>query len=157
MVQNIHTIYDSHSSPITNEEKKARSDLQKTNLGAHRILFRAKSVFPFDLFPDVVVIDENKVDFVYGIFFYSSQVFSVSIRNINGAMSSTNLFFGSLEIEVSGYNKNPDPVTYLLKSDAAKARRIINGLVTCYKQGIDTTVLNLQAAKDKVEEIGKAQ
>ena len=31
--------------------------------------FSAKSVFPFDLFPDEIRIDENKVDIIHSQFF----------------------------------------------------------------------------------------
>lgn len=142
-----------------NTEKKTKdeSKLDQTEIGAHRILFRARTVFPFDLFPDEIVIDENKVDLVYGVFFWSRQVVSVSINDLNGAISMTNIFFGSLELEVRGYDRNPIPIKYLWNKDANRARRIVNGLVACVKQGVDTSNLNLKSAKDKIEDIGSAR
>ncbi len=156
MVPTNYTLYKSQIFPVAIRKKNVSPNLGKTYPGAHRVLFRARTVFPFDFFPDEIVIDENKIDMIYGIFFFSTEVFSISVKNIYGAMSITNLFFGSLEVEVSGYNKNPDPMKYLWGKDAAKARRIINGLVCCYKQGINTSVMDIKAAKVRVEEIGKA-
>ena len=134
------------------EEKKFERTLESSK----RVLFSAKSVFPFDLFPDEIVIDENKVDIVYGIFFYSREVFSIPLMNINSAKSTTTLLFGELSIELEGYNENPLPVKYLWNSDALSARRIINGLITLQKQNVNLTKLDLTRAKDQVEEIGKA-
>lgn len=149
------------SYPIQTMDKvkgdpKEKSKLQKAEIKAHRILFRAKAVFPFDLFPDEIVIDENKVDLVYGIFFFSRQVISVSINDLNGAISVTNLFFGSLQLEIRGYDHNPLPIRYLWNHEAERARRIINGLVACWKQQIDTSSLNLKSALAKIENIGSA-
>ena len=72
-------------------------------------------------------------------------------------MSMSNLFFGSLELEVRGYVKNPVPIKYLWSHEAERARRIINGLVACSKQGIDTSSFNLKSAQDKIENIGSTR
>lgn len=121
---------------------------------SRRVLFRAKGVFPFDFFPDEIVIDENKVDIIHGIFFYSRDVFSVPFSRITGAASTTGLFFGSIHLELDGYAKDPSPVTFLFNRDAAKARRIINGLVAANRQNIDLSKLPLSELIHKIEEIG---
>lgn len=155
---NIYTNSNSYRQfGINSNRNKNNEKLQKTAIGSHRILFKARSVFPFDFFPDEVVIDENKVDLVYGIFFYTRQVISVSINDLNGAMSVSNMLFGSLELEIRGYDRNPLPITYLWNHDAERARRIINGLVACVKQGVDTSTLNLKFAQDKIENIGSTR
>ena len=94
---------------------------------------------------------------IYGIFFYSREVFSIPYRQINGVSSTTGIFFGGLQIEIEGFNKNPPFLNKLWPQDAVKARRIINGMVTADKQNIDLTKLNLDNMKEQVEEIGVAQ
>ncbi len=130
--------------------------LEETLEGSHNILFRCKSVFPFDFFPDEVIIDENKIDVRHGLFFASTQTTSIPYKNIVKASSITGLFFATLQIEMEIYVQQPDPIHYLWRHDAIKARRIINGLVAAYKQGIDFRKINMRGAAGEIEEIGKA-
>ena len=107
---------------------------QNTSKSSRTISFSAKSVFPFDLFPDEIIINENEVDIIYAQFFMGKEVFSIPIKNINSVSSMTNGIFGSLSIEVIGFHKDPEPIYYLWSNDAEKARRIINNLVCSNKQ-----------------------
>ncbi len=151
------------NSDSFDKNKKTTIDIQqwekfnKTLTASHRILYKAKTVFPFDFFPDWVIIDENKVDIITGLFFFSREVFSIPIKNIINARSSNNIFFGSLDIEVDGYNKNPAPITHLWNKDANRIRRIINGLAMATKSGVDISSLPLDKAIDQVEQIGRAK
>lgn len=137
-------------------ERKEVAKFEQTLKGSHNILFRCKSVFPFDFFPDELIIDENKVDVRHGLFFMSTQTTSIPYKNIIKATSTTGLFFASLVIEMEVYIQQPDPINFLWIKDAIKARRIINGLISAHKQGIDLSKIDLEQAKDEVEEIGVA-
>ncbi len=153
------TIFKSEALPkITSEEKvKAVEEVNQLIKKSHQTLLKIKTMFPFTLFPDRVLIDQYKVDIIYGIFFFSEQVFTVPIKNVNGASVSTDLFFGRLLIEINGYNENPTAVKFLRKQDAIRARRIITGLVACDKEGIDLSPLSYEQVVHKVEEIGRAR
>lgn len=146
----------SKNAKVQKTKTTEMNKFEKTLEASKGILFQTKSVFPFDFFPNEIVIDENKVDLIYGLFFFSREVFSISIKNINSAGSSSNLFFGELSIELEGYNENPKPIKYLWRKDAIKARRIINGLITLNKQNVNIARLNIVELKKKVEEIGLA-
>ncbi len=136
------------------EHAKKFGDVVKAS---RRVLFSSSNVFPFDFFPDKIIIDENKVDMVFGLFFFSQEVFSIPYNRISSASSSVGLFFGTLTVEIQGFEQNPPMLTKLWKQDAIKARRIINGLVTANRQGIDLSKLDLTNVSDLVEEIGTAQ
>lgn len=146
------TIID-NSQPKKTEEEKFEEVAQR----AQRTIFATRSVFPFDLFPDEIVIDENKVDISMGIFFGSREVYSIPLQNINGARSHSSIIFAGISIEIEGYNKNPPHIQYLWKKDAITARRIINGLVTAIKQNIDLSQLDLKSLREKLVEIGRAR
>lgn len=144
---------DSDIKSDPEEVKKFNHTLQ----AARQIIFRARNIFPFDFFPDEIVIDENKIDVIARIFFMSQQVYSIPYTYVTGATSSVGLFFGSLSIEIQGFEENPPMLKWLGRQDAIKARRIINGMVTAHRQGIDLKKLDLIAMRDKLEEIGEAQ
>lgn len=107
---------------------------QNTSKSSRTLFFSAKSVFPFDLFPDEIIINEDEVDIIYAQFLMGKEVFSIPIRNINSVSSISNGIFGSLTIDVIGFHKDPDPIKFLWSNDAEKARRIINNLVCSNKE-----------------------
>ncbi len=142
------------TSSDKDKPKNAESELDKVAQGSQRILFKAKTLFPFDFFPDELIIDENKIDIVSGLFFFSKDVFSIPIGNVSGVNSSFDLFFGQLRIEAWGLNKNPLPIRFLTKKDAQTARRIISGLILANKSEIDLKSVPLSKTKTQLERIG---
>lgn len=141
--------------PLNKVKEDDTNKLKRLVKQSHRIIFRAKAVFPFDFFPSEIVIDENKVDILDHVFFYSSQRYTILIKNINSATVSSDLLFGNLIIEIENNNLNPPPLRFLKKADAIKARRIINGMIVCMKEKIDLSKFDIEVVKKKVEEIGQ--
>lgn len=114
------------------------------------------SVFPFDLFPDTIHIDENKVEIIHRPFFFEEQIFPILISRITSAKITTNPFFATLKLEIRGYETNPEAVRMLWYKDAIKAKRIITGLIACSQENIDLSAVNINEAAQKIEKIGKA-
>lgn len=132
------------------EEKKLNEVAEESKLE----VFGAHSVFPFDLFPDKITIDINKVTLVHR-FILSRQVFPMLIEDINTARDFRGVFFSSLSIEISGYEQNPPPMKFLKHSDAATARRFILALLECKRSGVDLSKLSRKKIISKLEEVGK--
>lgn len=103
-----------------------------------RVLFRAKTLFPFDLFPDVIEVTDTEVKIIYGLMFFSNHVVHMPVKELLNVQLSTNLFFGRLKFEIKGYENNPAAVSYLPRSSAVKADAIISGLILCVMNNIDT-------------------
>lgn len=122
----------------------------------HKILV-IHSVWPFDFFPNTLVIDHNKIDFIYNDFFWTKHTFSVHIKNVNCVIVGIDPLFASLTVKVMGFEENPEPVKFLRKSDAILARRLIMGLVAADKEGVDLSKLSILDSKRTLEEIGKAE
>lgn len=137
-----------------NIEEQKLIDLQNKT---QRTLFTTQSVWPFEFFPDIIRIDENKVDLIYHTFFFNHYTFPVFIKNINGVTITTGIFFASLSIEITGFEKNPDSIHYLPKEEARKAKRIILGLVAANKDGIDVSKVPASRLLKTVEEIGRSR
>lgn len=123
---------------------------------SRRVLFTTRTIFPFDFFPDIIQIDENKVDIIERIFFFSEQVFPIAITDIRNVTVTTDLLFASLTIEIRGYETNPGQIKFLQKYAAAKIRRLIFGLMQCKKQDIDLTSIPVKELVPKLEQIGAA-
>lgn len=103
--------------------------IEQVQQKANTVLFSTRTVFPFTLFPDVIIITEASVEIIYGLFFFSTERFPIPIAHLKTVTLSTNLFFGTLTFEIAGFETNPPQVRFLPKADALKAKNILNGLI----------------------------
>lgn len=124
---------------------------------SQRILYKTKTVFPFDLFPDEIIIDENKIDIIVKPFFYTENIFPILLKNIHGVNINATLFFASITFELTGIEANPGEIRFLWQQDAYKIKRIVTGLTAAVKEGIDLSQIPQEELVAKVEEIGRAR
>ena len=144
-------------SSLAQAQSAIDSEMQKftTVLNAsEKILFKTSSVFPFDLFPDEITIDECKINIVFHEFFLSEDIHSITIDMIKDVKVEHGPFFASLKIVPDGYPGQPLEVRYLKRGDAVKARRIVQGLIVAKKQGLDLTKLDVYDFINKIESLG---
>ena len=144
-------------SSLAQAKSAIDSEMQKftTVLNAsEKILFKTSSVFPFDLFPDEITIDECKINIVFHEFFLSEDIHSITIDMIKDVKVEHGPFFASLKIVPDGYPGQPLEVRYLKKEDAIKARRIVQGLIVARKQGLDPAKLDFYDFINKIESLG---
>lgn len=130
--------------------------LNKLHKRAVNVLFKCKTVFPFDFFPDTLIIDHNKIDIIHKHFFFESQTVSISIQNINYVKVDSGILFSALKFKLIGLEQNPKPLNYLRKKDAITAQRLIFGLISAGKHHIDLSDLPKEEIFDKLIEIGTA-
>jgi hypothetical protein len=149
-------IFQRSPSPISNGKKQEETEkfegiLTKTN----RVLYKTSTVFPFDFFPDDLVIDENMVHIVERTFFASEQIYSIPLRNIELINVESIPYFATMLIYHSRLRTEPTVIKFLRKDDATKARHIIQGLVLATTQGVDFSKLEVKDIIKKVEDMGK--
>lgn len=136
------------------ETKKGEKKLNDLIGKSQTTLLKISNIFPFDFFPDDVVIDVNKVSVINRPFFFSSYVHSVSIKDVFDVLVETNVLFATLRIVDRNFMENVLSVNYLWKSDAFKARRIIQGLLVAAREGIDLSKADEKNLRTKLEELG---
>lgn len=118
---------------------------------------KIKAVFPFNFFPDEIIIDETKVSVYHRIFFFSKQIVSVDYKDILNVILDHSLFFATLELVGRFFAEQPISVKYLKKKDAILARRVIQGMIIAKKEGIDVSAINIGQLLDKVERVGQTR
>ena len=122
------------------------------------VLFHAKTVFPFELFPSDVIIDVTKVTVVSRRFFFSGFTQSIHIKDIMDVIVSAGPFFSSLSILDMGYlQKNKLYVKNLKRSDAVRARQLIEGLIAATKAGVDLTKIPRKELIARLPELMRSQ
>ncbi len=120
-------------------------------------LFSCQSMFPFDLFPDLLVVDHNKVDIVYRSFFGHNHTVSIPIERLNYVGVKSVLFLSTLRFETKGLEQNPEPLKMLPTKAARQAKDLIFGLMAAEKNGIDVSKLSKEDTFKKLTEIGRVE
>lgn len=151
----------------TKEKTEKTDDVEKSNedLGiilnrAEKILFKANAFFPFDIFPDTITIDANKVNVIQRTFFYSETATSILLKEIMDVRVESALFLARLIID---YGPHPLKVSTVIvpklhRKDALKAKEIIEGVLVLYRsENVNTTNLQPEETLEEVKEIGKIE
>lgn len=117
------------------------------------ILFRVKTVFPFQIFPSFLTIKAERVEFAHHhIFGKVSQ--SASISDIKSVSFSSNLLLASILLL---YN-SPLPTTIEIHNvsipAAQKAVNIIEGLVVSHKKNVEVSSIPKNVVVEQVDKIG---
>lgn len=92
----------------------------------NKVLMKIHSVFPFDLFPNTIILQKNKIDIIHRPFFFTKEVFTVFINDIRTIRINSGPFFATLSFELKGMmeEQNPEPISFLTKKSAQKIRKL---------------------------------
>ncbi|MEK7168579.1 MAG: hypothetical protein AAB778_01035 [Patescibacteria group bacterium] len=150
----------SFATVFSSEQKSVDSTPKTDKLSvladlSHEVLFEAKSVYPYELWPDKITICLNRITITYKKPF-SVDERPIPIEYLNTAHVTKGLFFASLSIETFGVER-PNPIHHLKIDDARTARRYILGLIECKKNGINFADYEMGEIKQKLQEIGKVR
>lgn len=102
-----------------------------------RELMRIKTVFPFVFFSDYLIVEENKLTFVWSVFFWSKDIRSILLKDISNVTLETGLFFAKINVIDRYFAKDNMEIEYLPKEKALEARRLIQGLIVSIRENID--------------------
>lgn len=150
------------SQPNVNNDPR-KSELVEIPTTSDRVIYKIKAMFPFDLFPDELVIDEIKVSIIYK-YFVSQEVNNILIKDITDIVFSSSFLFGSLRITggeyqdtgTSGISENsPLVINRLRIAQAQIARSVILGLMIFSDQKVDTSQMTVEEIFNKTNELGK--
>lgn len=123
---------------------------------SNRCIFSISSVFPLDLFPDTINVEEGRVTFIFRQFL-SSQSHSVDIKDISNIFIESSLFFATLQVVSRTFVQNDIKIGKLNKKKAIKARMIIEGLRTLVGRNLDTSSYQINELISTIEEMHASQ
>lgn len=143
--------------PGTKYEKyEAERQLTKAISGSTDMLVRAKTVFPFTLFPDSITIDRTQLTIAHRSFFQVGEVISIRIEDILNVDANVGPFFGSLKVYTRFYTtEKPYTVNWLSRDDALRIKRILHGYLIATKKGVDCSALETRELSTMLDELGK--
>ena len=135
------------------------SRLRQLASKSQNVLLTLTSIYPLDLFPDTITIDENKINIIKKDLFRAENIHSILIEDITNVTVSTGLFTATLEI-VDSMNVR-FPITYTIRhlkiKKALLARRLIQGLIACKREGVDLSSFDNKEILESLEDLGYAK
>lgn len=139
-----------------NEEKQNRLEdktVAKLVKKSNRILVSISAIFPFDLFPDSINVEDGRITIIKRNFFSSSQVHSIDIKDISNIFVNVAPLFAQLVIVSRTYENNEIKIKYLRKKEAVLVRIIIEGLRIFEHKQIDTSSYSKEELLNKLKEL----
>lgn len=130
------------------EDKQAVNDLIKKS---NRRIISISSLFPWNLFPNSIEVEESRVTFIFRQFL-SSQSHSVDIKDISNVFLQTSPFFATLQIVSRTFIQNDITVTHLNIRNAHAVKMIIEGLRTLVEHNVDTSTYEIDELIEKIKE-----
>ena len=124
-------------------------------------MLRAKTVFPFTLFPDTLVIDTTKVAIARKQLFATEFVATIPLKDLSDVNIQTVIFLGSLIIKYMPQSNTPgmnEPVVIrianLKREDAIRAKNILKGVLVAKAEDIDIAKLPPEEVVKVLEKFG---
>ena len=93
----------------------------------HREIMRVKNVFPFDFFPDELIIEEARIVFRKRLGPFTKRIYSMLIKDISQSRLTTSLLFGRITIQ-DIFGENEITIDYLWKRKAYIVKGILDRL-----------------------------
>ena len=137
-----------------NQATKKEVDRQQMNdlvKKSNRCIITVSSLFPWDLFPNTITVEESRVTFTFRQFL-SSQSHSVEIKDISNIFIESSLFFATLQVVSRTYVKNDIKIGHLSRKKAQKVQQVIEGLRTLIENNINTSNYEIDELLAKIEE-----
>jgi len=134
------------------EEKKPTLDqvLEESN----EVLARFRGVWPFDFFPDEVIVDKKAITIVRHWFFGVGQKITCHFEDLVNAEVNVGPFFGSMSIYSKYFTDGQEDVKWFSRGDAKKLHAILQGLLMARKEGVDIKNIPNDELLEKLYKIG---
>ncbi|MDQ3008528.1 MAG: hypothetical protein M3Q81_02940 [bacterium] len=100
-------------------------------------LIQIKSVFPFDFFPDEVVLDRFKINIIKREFFFTERSVTIPLSGGTNIRVNKGPFMSQIEINDRLSEIESVKVRFLKNDDAVRFREVVEGMVIGINQGIN--------------------
>ncbi len=109
--------------------------------GAQDILATARAVFPFDFFPDSIVVSRTKVTVHHHLFFGQTESLSLQVEDILSVELDTSPMFARLKIFSRVPNQPPLYIRYLPRKSAVVIQSVIEGYNIARAKKVDCSTI----------------
>ena len=123
---------------------------------SNEIIASARTIWPFTLFRDDIVVDRTKVSITKRDFFFVSEVMSIRLEDILNVKVSLGPFFGSLTLAVRILSsEDHHTINFFSRSDAIRLKHIIQGYIIAIHDNIDCKYQDKEELINTLNELGQ--
>jgi hypothetical protein len=149
-------VRQSIEDPTDTQKVETAEELTEAIGHSQDVLCRARTVFPFTLFPDTVTLDRSRLSVTRRDMIKTGAVFSIRIEDMLSIVASVDMFFGSIKISTRFFDEaEPYTVRFLKRADALRIKRIVEAYLIARQRGIDTNGLETSELASVLDELGK--
>jgi hypothetical protein len=146
------------------KEKEANRQRFETITARQDIeLFHQKSVFPFSLFPDTLIIDTTKVTIAKKQLFATEYITTIPLKDLSDVNVQTALFLATITIKYMPQSASPGmneavevKIPNLRREDAIKAKNILKGALVAKAEEIDIAKLSPEEIDKVLHKFGES-
>jgi hypothetical protein len=152
---------------IQNNATKKEENIQRLKTITERQdieLFHVKSVFPFTLFPDTIIIDTTKISIAKKQLFATEYVTTIPLKDLSDVNLQTFLFLGTITLKYMPQASSPGmneavevPVPNLAREDAIKIKNILKGALVAKAEEIDIALLSPEEIAEVLHRFGESE
>ncbi len=125
-----------------------------TQIGKSRILFRVRQVFPINLFPSELIIEELRIVCLKQRGPWTNEILSIMATDIASVNSSNGLFFG--HIHIKSLTGGPEiTVDSLKRKDVLKVRSLVEGIALSAREGLTVQSENIETERQSLYRAGQ--
>ena len=149
---------ESSKNPKEISKKSARPvdvKLKDFTRDADEILYTADSVFPFQLVPDTITIDRQKVTIAQRTFIRVAKILSVHVNDMLSVEADIGPFFGTVKLTSRFFANTPQKITWLGRKDAVQIQRILQGYIIAHQKKIDCSKIPKGELATLLERLGQ--
>lgn len=130
--------------------------LSEAITNSQEVLFTAKTVFPFTLFPDTITLDREKLTIAHRFFIRVAEELSIRIEDILNITADVGPIFGSIKLQTRFFDPSkPYTISYLKRNDALRVKRIVQGHIIATQKKIDCSVFSGKQLAELLDDLGQ--
>jgi hypothetical protein len=151
--------WSAHRSVLNNPDKPIHtfSKLEAVVKKAQNILVKSTAMFPFQLFPDTITIDRQKLTVVHRDFFTTKQTVSVQFSDIKNIQADIGPFFGSLTVTSEHFINNTQTIKNLPKQEVLKIQQLVQGFIIAHKENVDLSEIGDHKLVELLNQLGRGE
>jgi hypothetical protein len=154
--RNRHEVLDEVAERLTEYQNEDGLDKLKDVVEqSQHVIAQAKGVFPFDLFPDSIIMDRQKVTLKHRRFFAVEQTISVQHKDIKNIQADIGPLFGSLTLTSDHFINNTQTIRFLWRKDVEEIQRLVQGIIVADKEEVELGDVGNDELVDLLKELGK--
>lgn len=137
------------------QKNKDDDDLEQVLVRSNQVLASAKSVFPWTLFPDTIILDRTKLTVIRRSFFMTEDVMSIRIEDILNVSATVGPIFGSITIATRVMSSTDHfTLNHFLREDVMHLKHMIQGYVIARHNNIACDHLSYDELIHTLRELG---